>query len=111
MAEAIVRSFTPQQILLDVSKSICAHTTLRGLLDDLKQSLEPLIRFEALTLALYHPERETARLHAVVKSMVGDEASGIRLAAMMNQELPVDATPVGEALRTGEPVYVPDIDD
>ena len=112
MADVLVKSSTPYQILLDVSKSISAHTTLRGLLDDLTDCLSQLIQFEALTLTLFNQERNTARLHAIVKRNWGaaEEGAEARLAAMMNTELPVDATPLGFALRTGEPVYVPSID-
>ncbi len=112
MADAIVKSSTPQQLLLDVSKTISAHTTLSGLLNDLNSCLSQLIRFEALTLAFFNAERNTARLHLVVKSesMGSQEGADTRLAAILNHELPVDATPVGVALSTGEPVYVPSID-
>lgn len=112
MADVLFKSSTPYQILLDVSKSISAHTTLRGLLDDLKEGLSQLIQFEALTLALFNQERNTARLHVIVKHdwKAAEEGAETRLAAMMNHELPVDATPAGFAFRTGEPVYVPSID-
>ncbi|MEP6537185.1 MAG: sigma 54-interacting transcriptional regulator [Bryobacteraceae bacterium] len=113
MEDVLVKSSTPSQILLDVSKSISAHTTLRGLLNDLKECLSQLIQFEVLTLALFHPERNTARLHVIVKQDLPAAEKDIdtRLAAMMNTELPVDATPVGFALGTGQPVYVPSIDN
>ncbi len=81
-------------------------------MDELKDCLSQLIQFESLTLALFNAERNTARLHVIVKRdwHLAEEGLETRIQAMMNTELPVDATPVGYALRTGEPVYVPCID-
>ena len=113
MADVLGKVSTPYQILLDVSKSISAHTTLRGLLDDLKDCLSPLIEFEVLTLALFNQERNTARLHVAVKQdrNLNVESAENHFASIMNHELPVDETPVGFAFRTGQPVYVPSIDN
>ncbi len=86
------------QALLEVSKSIAAHTSLHALLPDLKSCLEKLVHFDALTLVLYDEERQTTRLHVLATNLPNIRKAGV--------EYSIADTPAGVVLETGKPLYV-----
>jgi formate hydrogenlyase transcriptional activator len=91
------------EALLRVSQSIVAHRRLDDLFRALSECLHEVVSFDALSLTLYDPEQQCMRLHVLQTTLRHELPLG-------EISFPIDETPAADALGSGQPVYVPDID-
>jgi formate hydrogenlyase transcriptional activator len=87
--------------LLEVSRATAAHRDLDSLLRDLADVLQRVAPFDVLRLVLHEPERDVMRLRHLASR---------RPVVTTDLEVPTDESPSGLAMRTQEPVVVPDLD-
>ncbi|HZT32610.1 MAG TPA: sigma 54-interacting transcriptional regulator [Bryobacteraceae bacterium] len=89
--------------LLEVTESIVRHRQLADLFGELNQSLHRLVPFDFIALVLCDAGLKTARLHLVAS----DQPHQVRV----GRTAPVEQSPVGVLLKTGEPFYTTDIQE
>ena len=87
--------------LLEVSRATASHRDLESLLRDLTGVLQRVAPFDVLRLVLHDPERDVMRLHTL---------AAIRPVTTTVLELPTAGSPAGVAMRTQQPVVVPNVD-
>jgi formate hydrogenlyase transcriptional activator len=88
--------------LLEISELISAHQHFEDFFRELSCSLSRIIPFEGIGLSIYDTVRQTVKLFLLEASKPNDIPVG--------QTFPMDETPAFDILKTGQPVYVPDLD-
>ena len=85
--------------LVDVAGALASHSELSDLLRSLRGHLEPLIGFSVLAVCLGDRDSETITVRYV-------ESSDPVVNQVVGRSFPTDESYAGEAIRTGEPVYL-----
>jgi len=91
------------QTLLDISDCMVMHEEVGTLLPALIEPLKRIVHFDGITMTVYNAEERTVRLHAAVTPN--------NFPAPIGRTFPVADTPASLVLETGEPLYVPDLDE
>jgi len=87
--------------LLQISEALIANRDRDALVRSLWDTLHPLIAFDYLVIMRY----DVARRCVLLKAIAGLN----KLDSAHREEWPVEGSPVGIILETGEPLYVPDM--
>jgi formate hydrogenlyase transcriptional activator len=87
--------------LLQISEALIAIRDRDSLIRSLWDTLHPLIAFDYLVIMRYDPVRRCSALKAIAGM---DNVDSERL-----DDWPVDRSPVGVIIETGQPLYVPDM--
>ena len=90
------------EALLEVSDSIAFHRSLPALFRVLRPCLAKLVPFAGLGLMLYNPERRVTKLYIL------ESSAAHRMP--VEHEFPADQTPTALVLKTGKPLYFPDLE-
>jgi formate hydrogenlyase transcriptional activator len=90
------------EALLEVSDSISFHRSLPALFRALRPCLAKLVPFAGLGLMLYNPERRVTKLYIL------ESSAAHRMP--VEHEFPADQTPTALVLKTGKPLYFPDLE-
>ena len=90
------------EALLEVSDSIAFHRSLPALFRALRPCLAKLVPFAGLGLMLYNPERRVTKLYIL------ESSAAHRMP--VEHEFPADQTPTALVLKTGKPLYFPDLE-
>jgi formate hydrogenlyase transcriptional activator len=99
-AQSETSTLQQYQALLDVSRSILAHSDLNELFRDLSQLLRRVLRFDFLNLVLHEAERNAMRLHILEADAPHEPAPW--------DWLPVPDSPAGWVWETQETLVIAD---
>jgi formate hydrogenlyase transcriptional activator len=89
------------QALCEVAESITAHRDLSSLLQDLKERLQSVVRFDAVQVVLHDSSQNLMRRHILESPSPGDQLSN---------ELAIEESPSGGVWQTQQPILVTDLD-
>jgi formate hydrogenlyase transcriptional activator len=100
--EAKYQSDARDRALVDVAGVLTSHAELPELLGSVRGELEPLVPFEYLAVGLLRADGDSFGLRLIaMRDGVVEEIAG--------DPCPIEGSYTGQAVRTGEPVYVPRI--